>query len=427
MRRWTMAVKEFLRLEWPVLLIWSCLLLIPVGRLVELPLLVMAILGVRVLWKKQISLRYGPGLWFSLAFLIYLVPILISATDAIRVQRTLEVGISQLRFYLSGCFFLYALARPKSRALFLKLSAWTLVFWVVDGYLQALFDWEIFGLPHPRDKLGAVFGNSAKYGIILATLLPILWEYTRQTFRTTVWVVTIAVTVYLVFLSGSRAAWIIVGASLLFYVLILAWRRPRLVFGSLGAIAVAAVLMGWVAYASDGIFARKINDALRFFEGQATATNQSFAHRMLIWKVASRIFLHHPINGVGARDFRYAYPLYADPDDPFITKENPYAAAAHSHQMLLEVGSETGLIGLVGLFAVWWIMFRLWRRSDPDTRRRLLPYGLALIGAYFPLNTHLAFYSSVWSQILWWLTGLYFAAAMPRDQGRQEPPAEHYK
>ena len=72
-------------------------------------------------------------------------------------------------------------------------------------------------------------------------------------------------------------------------------------------------------------------------------------------------------------------------------------------------------------------MFRLWRRSDPDTRRRLLPYGLALIGAYFPLNTHLAFYSSVWSQILWWLTGLYFAAAMPRDQGRQEPPAEHHK
>ena len=40
----------------------------------------------------------------------------------------------------------------------------------------------------------------------------------------------------------------------------------------------------------------------------------------------------------------------------------------------------------------------------------MLPYGLCLLVAYFPFNSHMAIYSSFWSQIVWWLIALYCAA-----------------
>jgi hypothetical protein len=49
-------------------------------------------------------------------------------------------------------------------------------------------------------------------------------------------------------------------------------------------------------------------------------------------------------------------------------------------------------------------------RAPAKTRRIMLPYALCLLAAYFPLNTHMAIYSSFWSQTVWWLIALYCAA-----------------
>jgi hypothetical protein len=49
-------------------------------------------------------------------------------------------------------------------------------------------------------------------------------------------------------------------------------------------------------------------------------------------------------------------------------------------------------------------------RAPARVQRWLLPYALCLLVAFFPVNSHMAIYSSFWSQIVWWLIALYCAA-----------------
>ena len=120
----------------------------------------------------------------------------------------------------------------------------------------------------------------------------------------------------------------------------------------------------------------------------------------------------HPLAGVGVRGFRYAYPQYAAPGDAFVdTKADE--GAMHAHQLVLEVLSETGLIGLLLWVAGVFAALRAWRRADDAARRRAFAPALALAVMCFPLNTHLAFYSAWWGSVFWWLLALYVAAVSP--------------
>jgi hypothetical protein len=68
-----------------------------------------------------------------------------------------------------------------------------------------------------------------------------------------------------------------------------------------------------------------------------------------------------PINGVDVRAFRYAYPEFAQPDDPFISideKSGRPTGAFYAHQIAVEVTAETGLIGLVGLGLFYALLVR---------------------------------------------------------------------
>ena len=113
---------------------------------------------------------------------------------------------------------------------------------------------------------------------------------------------------------------------------------------------------------------------------------------------------------MGARGFRYAYPGYADADDAFVDA-NSDEGASHAHQIILEVLSETGVIGLLLWAAGAAFVIRAWRRADVLARERALAPALALVAMCFPINTHLAFYSgSWWGLFFWWLLSLYIAA-----------------
>ena len=89
--------------------------------------------------------------------------------------------------------------------------------------------------------------------------------------------------------------------------------------------------------------------------------------------------------------------------------------AFHAHNLLLEVLSETGVIGLLFWIAGATIAIRAWRRASPDARARAFAPGLALVAMTFPLNTYFAFYSAEWGLLFWWLFALYCAALHAGD------------
>ncbi|HJU38710.1 MAG TPA: O-antigen ligase family protein, partial [Tahibacter sp.] len=210
-----------------------------------------------------------------------------------------------------------------------------------------------------------------------------------------------------VLLSGSRASWLayaIVAVAFL-------WREVGngkkfalciLALGAVGALGVFAALR------TSDTFAARFDRTLLALQGSPDAIDYALAGRLRIWHAAERMIAEHPVNGVGVRGFRYDYAEHALPGDDFVIADG--TGAMHAHQWVLEVASETGLVGL----ALWCVgivlALRAWRRATRSARERAFAPAVALVAMAFPLNTHLAFYSAWWGLLFWWLVALYCAA-----------------
>ena len=120
----------------------------------------------------------------------------------------------------------------------------------------------------------------------------------------------------------------------------------------------------------------------------------------------------HPVNGVGVRDFRNAWPA-CDPD-PTVVPAWGQGPALHAHQLVLEVLSETGFLGLLLWIAGLALAWRAWRWSTADARDRARPALQALLVTVFPLNTHLAFHSAFWGGVFLLLLALYAGSLLAR-------------
>ena len=116
------------------------------------------------------------------------------------------------------------------------------------------------------------------------------------------------------------------------------------------------------------------------------------------------------------RCFRSAWPV-CDP----VPEQAPAwggGEAYHAHQLLLELLAETGTLGLLLWLAGAWLVWRSWRDAGVAARERARPALLALAVTVFPVNTHLAFYSTFWGGLVLLLAGLYVGALY----GREEQP-----
>lgn len=149
------------RQQLPVLLIWACLVVLPVGRVVEVPVMLMTIAGLYLLVKHWRSWRHDQAFkLFTCVFLLAWIPILVSLVDAVRPQSTIGVSVSHLRFAFSGIFILHVLSTPAAHRRFLTLCAWLLIFWVVDGMVQAAVGRDLFGFAVPAaGRINALFGD----------------------------------------------------------------------------------------------------------------------------------------------------------------------------------------------------------------------------------------------------------------------------
>lgn len=407
----------------PVLLVWSCLVLLPFARSVELPVLIMAI-GALVL-----IVRRGPGwLWtggnrvFSLLFLVWWLPMLLALPDALAPAKSAADTFGHLRLYLAGLFVIHALSTPERWTLFLRLAAYVLLFWIGDALIQAVLGFDVLGYAANGARINGIFGEGAKLGPVLPVLSPLLVVHVQRAWpgwaRALVYLALAAV----VLLSGSRAGWVamsVVTAAFFGWHCYLQRRVPwrQLLAAVLAAVGLVAVLY----QVHPGVHAR-VAQSMLVLQGTAEAVNAAGSSRLVLWRNAVEVIAEHPLNGVGPSGFRYAYLEVAGPDDPFISADSRWGAY-HTHQLLLEVASETGALGLIGLLLFYALCLRLWLRASRAQRQWLLPAGICVLAALFPLNSHHAIYNVFLSQLVWWLTALYCAAAAVRAEPAAPEPA----
>lgn len=406
----TPSLRDSLASRFPpaLLPLWAVVLLLPFGRSAELGVVLCAVVGVVVALRmpEQRPSR-GQLQVFALLWLCYAGAAAISALDAVAAAKSWGTVLAALRLPALGLYALLVVRTPALHARFRDGVALIMLVWLLDAWLQALTGWSAGGAPE-AERISGLFGNdNLKLGPVLATLSPFVLLAARRHYGPRGLAAAFALVLVPVLLAGSRASWF----AFALVMLVLLWcetRRPLRFAAALAVCGLAIGAAGTIARYTSDAFEARLQRTLQIFDGTTHELDFALAGRAQIWHTASAMIAAHPVNGVGVRGFRYAYAQYAAPGDTFVQADG--SGAAHAHQLVLEVLSETGAIGLALWLLAIAVALRAWRRAAAAQHEAALAPGLALVAMAFPLNTHLAFYSAWWGLLFWWLVALYCAA-----------------
>lgn len=412
-------IASWLRTHWVFCLLCAYIFLLPFSRLVEVPLMLLAFGGIHRLWREGRPLFKDQGVQLlSAVFLAYWIPIFFSAFDAVHPEKTWVTAAGMPRYWLAGLCALTALRHTQDHHRLWGFIAWLMVIWSVDVLVQYMSGQNLLGYAYPNgERLNGVFGHgNYKLGPILALFSPLLFEYGKRNWPRWFFWPAVAVLGAAVLLIATRIGWVMLGVIGALYLWRYWWHYPRRALRR-GVIVIGAVLaLTATAYVGSMDFRDRVDRTLLVFEGDWQAVNRALSYRLEIWEVSVEMAAAHPINGVGARGYRYAYQDYAERADPWVSQQDRIGAY-YAHQLVLELWSETGVIGFVGFCVLVWLVIYVYFKSGKDRRLLLFPYGLALLSAVFPFNSHYAIYSTFWSTTLWWLV-MGYCAVLASDEAR---------
>ena len=396
------------------------------------------VLGALVAIVKLLASRFrggsqllsGPA-WAltSVLFFAYWLPEVVSAFDAVDHNRALGESLKDLRYLpflwlVASAVASEAGGRTTFGGLAIIVGVWTLdallqaltgtspLFFGIDSIKQAISGHGMCSAAEiaAADRLSGVLGPcNLKLGPVIASLSPFALYAAGRRFGAAGWLVAAAAVGMVVVLAGSRASWIT-------FALVLVWSGWRLLGWKrlLGVLAFGAIALVLLGVASPQVRER-LERTTHALSVSVAGVDSALSGRARIWGAAACMAREHPFNGVGARNFRNAFPA-CDPA-PGETAAWGEGPALHAHQIGLEVLSETGGFGLLLWLAGVALGWRAWRFADTAARERARPAMLALVVTLFPFNTHLAFYSTFWGGLTLLLAALYAGSLLAREDG----------
>ena len=363
----------------------------------------------------------------TVLFIAYWLPEAISAIDAVDRVRALREAAADLRYLPFLWIVASAVASEAGRRRTFGGLAIIIAIWTIDGLLEAATNtsplfWGIDQIKQlisghgmctaadvaALDRLSGVLGPcNLKLGIVLASLSPFALDAAGRRFGRIGWLLAASLIGLVILLAGARAAWVT-------YALVLLWSGWRLLGWKrlLGVFAFGGVLLVAAAMLSPPV-AERLERSTAALTGNVQDVDHALSGRTRIWSAALCMVRAHPINGVGARGFRDAFAS-CDPEAGEVAAWGT-GPALHAHQIVLEVLSETGLIGMLFWLAGAAMAWRAWRYADRAARERARPAMLALAVTVFPFNTHLAAYSTFWGGVLLLLAALYAGSLLSRE------------
>ncbi|HHA2858785.1 TPA: O-antigen ligase family protein [Stenotrophomonas maltophilia] len=368
----------------------------------------------------------------SILFLGYWLPQAFSAIDAIDPSASWTKAAAGLRYLPFMWLVAIAVATPERRRLTFGGLALITGAWTLDALVQALAGTSpwFWSLEHLKlavsghalcpageavlaDRLSGVLGPcNLKFGQVLASLSPFLLLPMARRFGSAGWLLAAAALGCVLLLAGSRASWIT-------FALVLAYSGVRQ-FGWKRLLLLALVAAMGTAALAAGVpqLRERVARTAQAWNEDGQGVDEALSGRARIWTAAVCMIEEHPVNGVGARGFRDAYPACVADEGPAVWGNQP---ALHAHQIVLEILAETGVLGLLLWLAAVAQAWRAWRYAPPAARDRARPAMLALAVTVFPLNTHLAFYSAFWGGLTVLLAALFAGSLLARDADDSPP------
>lgn len=181
----------------------------------------------------------------------------------------------------------------------------------------------------------------------------------------------------ILFLLQSRGAWLGVAVGLVIWAsLYNRWIVPALPLLLLGALVLNNTFGG-------------VSLPQFFFGPVGTELNETVVERQVIWGQALALLAQSPVLGIGIGGYKYIAPV----TPPFALRE-PKVDLPHAHHMLLQIGLDTGVIGLASFVGLWvTLAVGTWRAYRTRAARDL---AVGVLAAFAVLFVH------GWGESVFW-------------------------
>ena len=333
--------------------------------------------------------------WIVLA--CFLLPAVFSLFDAINFERSLSGALRFLSYGFAVWVLLQIKLDRSESARLMSLVGAVMMLWVVDGLVQLLTGYSVFGNPLIElDSGHTIVTGSLRmgYGSTLAILSPFYLEALRRTGSTPLNSILALPLFAAIVMSGNEASMIHALAALVGYAFIL----RRLESDVQVTPWLLSLLFSFSLAALSGLILSDTFSASA--AGQAASdAYKAFDYLPVFWNSAWLGFTEHWMNGVGIRGW----------GSMVVSMESinvlPVSERWHPHLYVLEVAVDTGIPGLLG-YALFFVF--LGRRLF-DSRPEVALSSLVVILALFPLNSSVSFYSYFNGNILFLTLALLIA------------------
>jgi O-antigen ligase len=193
----------------------------------------------------------------------------------------------------------------------------------------------------------------------------------------------------MMFVVVSRTALVTMPVMLaVFAVVHLRWRTSFMIFGATLVLAVLA----WAASPTLRHTAETLRDDYQFYKERDKAT--SVGLRLEYWQKSLRFFSEAPIIGYGSGSTRGLFERAATGPETLAgghVIDNP-------HNQTLNVAVQWGMAGVIVLYAMWWLHFRLFRGDDLPSWIGLMVVVQNVLSSLF--NSHLFDFHEGWIYVL---------------------------
>jgi len=194
---------------------------------------------------------------------------------------------------------------------------------------------------------GAFLGNASELGLAAVMYFPISWylfKISRSRWMRIFFIVATIILLYSVQVCGSRGAFLALVLTLLYAL----YKEKKLLIGLVCII----ILAGPIYIATGDLYKERIASI-------AEGTDDESANiRVQLWKAGMRMLLANPAFGVGMSNFTNAY-------GGAYRAEGSRSLYWSPHNILIQVASETGLVGLMAYLAIFYAI----GRTNRSTRR----------------------------------------------------------
>ena len=265
---------------------------------------------------------------------------------------------------------------------------------------------DSYGFP----MFGATLGHDNFAAQYLITVIPLGLalglEAIEKGKRAATWLLLAACCVMLVFLAitFSRGAWVGLGASVIFLVIVL-WRKRRLIFLNTASQAAdrtkrltGAVFIGVLIVTTALSFSlskrERGTSAIQKAQKTIDLSDAPIAFRLKLWRGSLSLLRQHPAFGVGCGAFALYYPSVRLPQEHRIAGARISVRSPHNDY--IKLAAETGFLGLTAFIyllgvSLWPLLKALRKKGSPSGIPMLVLGGAGavvatLVHAFFSSN-----------------------------------------